>query len=103
MKNMASAGGVVPREIALFMRPREVRGVQDTHFVIYRAKNQIRKNSPVEIVIPGSSADLVLLSQSRLHTKVRILDSSGNPIGFNDAGQTNNVSLVNNVAHSIWR
>ena len=94
---------LVPKEIALFLRPHEIRGVHDVHFVNYRAKNQIRKNSPVEIVIPGSSADLVLLSHSRLHTKLRILNENGTPIGFNEDGQTEDVSLQNLIAHTIWR
>ena len=98
-----NSGGLVPKEIALFMRPQEIRGVNDVHFVNYRAKNQIRKNSPVEIVIPGSSADLVLLSQSRLHTKLRILNADGTPIGFDENGETKDVGLVNLAAHSIWR
>lgn len=93
----------VPKEIALFMRPYDIRGVNQVHYVTYRAKNQIRKNSPVEIVIPGSSSDLVLLSQSRLHTKLRILDADGNPIGFDDSGNVKDVALQNLIAHTIWR
>lgn len=97
---------VVPKEIALFLKPKEIKGINSVYYVNYRAKNQIRKNSPVEIVIPSSTQDLTLLSASRLHVKARILDAEGNVIGFTDpdsSSATPDVAIVNLMAASLWR
>lgn len=101
-----SSQSVVPKEIALFLKPKEIKGINNVYYVNYRAKNQIRKNSPVEIVIPSSTQDLTLLSASRLHIKARILDENGEPITWTDITQssaTPDVAIANLMAASLWR
>ena len=97
---------MVPKEIALFLRPKEIAGINHVYYVNYRAKNQIRKNSPVEIVIPASTQDLTLLHESRLHVKFRILDKNNEPITWVDvltSAATEDVAVVNHMAASMWR
>ena len=97
---------VIPKEIAVFLKPKEIKGIDTVYYVNYRAKNQIRKNSPVEIVVPSSTQDLTLLSASRLHVRARILDEAGKPLSWSDpttGGDTPDVAVVNLAVASIWR
>ena len=72
--------------------------VEQVQYIEFLPSSTISKGSVIEFQIPGTSAEYIYLSCSKLKVKTRIVNSDGNPIKAE-----NQVALVNLSLSSIFR
>ena len=85
-------------KLALFQPPAVETTVEQVQYIEFLPSSTISKGSVIEFRIPGTSAEYIDLSRSKLKVKVRIVKSDGNPIKAE-----NQVALVNLSLSSIFR
>ena len=85
-------------KLALFQPPAVETTVEQVQYIEFLPSSTISKGSVIEFRIPGTSAEYIDLSRSKLKVKARIVKSDGNPIKAE-----NQVALVNLSLSSIFR
>ena len=85
-------------KLALFQPPAVETTVEQVQFIEFLPSSTISKGSVIEFRIPGTSAEYIDLSRSKLKVKARIVKSDGSPIKAE-----NHVALVNLSLSSIFR
>ena len=89
---------VYQNKIAFFQKAEVDGTIQRVYFVTFRPIAPIRDGSTVEFSIPGTSKDMVDLSQSKLYVKFKIVKADGTDIAADVS-----VFPVNLTLHSLWR
>ena len=89
---------VYQNKIAFFQKAEVDESIEKIYWVTYRPIAPIQEGTAVEFSIPGTSKDLVDLSQSKLYVKAKIVESGGSNIGT-----AAKVGPINLTLHSLWR
>ena len=93
-----STDGIQP-SLSLFEAPTSDIGIQNVEFREFRSTGVLSKNSPVDFIIPATSADYIDLKRTRIYIRARVVrldDGNWTP-------EDNQMALVNNSLHSIFR
>ena len=92
----AKSEKAVMKELDLFSLPPTQNSLKRVHFVEHRPLSGIIKNSPIDIVIPGSQ-DYVDLKRCNLNVKFRLTHENGTPIE-----SAEEVSIINFLSNTLW-
>ena len=83
-------------ELNVFTIPPTQNYVKRVHFVEHRPVNGVVRNSPIDIVIPGSG-DYLDLRRCNLNVKFRIVKADGTPIE-----STTEIGIINFLSNTLW-
>ena len=86
-------------ELDLFLLPATQTSVTKVNWVEYRPIGQNVDNTPIDIIIPGSS-DYLNLKRSFLHIKLKVTHEDGTPVD-NTATIPEHVGIINLFHHSM--
>ena len=87
-------------ELDLFKLPDTQTSVTKVNWVEYRPIGQNVDNTPIDIIIPGSS-DYLDLKRSFLHIKFKVTHADGTTVD-NAATPPERVGIINLFHHSMW-
>lgn len=85
------------RELALFERSIEDRGVQSRSYVEFQPSVPIAEATALEFRYSGNTSDYIDLSRTRLHLKFKIVNNDGDTVTSSD-----NVTVINFPLQSLW-
>ena len=83
-------------ELNVFTIPPTQNSVKRVHFVEHYPVNGVVRNSPIDIVIPGSG-DYLDLKRCNLNVKFRIVKADGMPIE-----STTEIGIINFLFNMLW-
>ena len=87
-------------ELDLFSLPNTQPAITKVNWVEYRPIGQNVDNTPIDIIIPGSS-DYLDLKRFVLHIKFKVTHEDGTPVD-NAATPPERVGIIHLFHHSMW-